>query len=588
MPTIDASDVSLDLNETFQWTFSGLNVNVSECHLDSIRMIMKSDSWLNVNDRERLVENPQTLIHNSSFGSLDLEPGTKALITKCFIDAEFKLRATLITTNNSDVSIQNSHFENFINKNGSTILFGHNNSQVTIENSVFIQHNSSKGILLLQNNSSLHLSGLLMSHNLAFTLGYSSITLKDGIHAVTKSTTFKNNSALAGGVMNAENQCQVVLINCTLSSNKATTGKTPNIPKISNPQRTSLSFYGNETYKPINPPTLFNLTSSRYLPRVVQTTRDPNKTRSSIRTSLPLFDLTSHTKKAASHRVHLKVRSFTLKKNSSPQKDVFPGFGGTVNIAVQSYLLVTNCVFENNSAQRGGGIAANQNGTLDIQGTTFVSNTALKYGGAIYIQEQAHLRITNCVFEDNTCQQLGGAIDATDNITLDIHKTNFTRNSAVQGGAIDIDTDVHLRATHCTFNDNYAGQDGAVGGGRRLVLEINGSYFSENSASGPAGAIIAIKNVTLDIQGTTFVGNKALDFGGAIGAQHNATLTVRETSFVGNKALNDAGAIDVEHQAQLRVKNCVFDENVAQNRAGGAINGAHKCNTRRTRNQFYT
>ena len=88
------------------------------------------------NNSEYLVEETKIQIYNSSFRSLDLEPGTKAQITQCYIDGEFKDRPTLITANNSDVSIQNCRFDHFMNENGSTILFGFNNSHVTIENSV--------------------------------------------------------------------------------------------------------------------------------------------------------------------------------------------------------------------------------------------------------------------------------------------------------------------------------------------------------------------------------------------------------------------------------------------------------------------
>ena len=127
----------MSFNETFRWIFSGLNVNVSQSRLDPIYVIVQS---YQSNNMEYLIEEPKIIIHNSSLGSLDLEPRTKAQITHCVIDAEFKDRPTFITANNSDVSIQNSQFENFINVNDSTILFGHNNSYVTMESSNFIQH----------------------------------------------------------------------------------------------------------------------------------------------------------------------------------------------------------------------------------------------------------------------------------------------------------------------------------------------------------------------------------------------------------------------------------------------------------------
>ena len=76
----------------------------------------------------------------------------------------------------------------------------------------------------------MSISSSVISQNVAFTLGYSAITLKDRIHAVLHDTVFGNNSALAGGAVNAEKKCQVTLNNCTFSLNKAVTGKTLNIP----------------------------------------------------------------------------------------------------------------------------------------------------------------------------------------------------------------------------------------------------------------------------------------------------------------------------------------------------------------------
>ena len=137
---------------------------------------------------------------------------------------------------------------------------------------------------------------------------------------------------------------------------------------------------------------------------------------------------------------------------------------------------------------------------------------------------------------------------------------------------------------------------GAIAGGIEVVIEINSSYFSENSASFSA-AIIATNNVTLDIQETTFVGNKAFTDLGAIDVQHqahlrikncsfdnnmshryggaicggfNATVEILDTKFTRNKA-KQGGAIDVDQQSFLRITNCTFEDNHAQ--LGGALFG---------------
>ena len=79
----------------FQWTFSGLNVNVLRCRLDSIGMILEPESpsiriiverESRLNDGKHLVENTKIIIRNSSFSSLALEPGAKAQIIDCYID----------------------------------------------------------------------------------------------------------------------------------------------------------------------------------------------------------------------------------------------------------------------------------------------------------------------------------------------------------------------------------------------------------------------------------------------------------------------------------------------------------------------
>ena len=579
-PTIVASDITLSVTETFQWIFSGLNVNVSQSRLDSIRIKVQPGQ---PNQLEHVVENLQITIHNSSFNSLDLKPGTKAEITECNIDAQFKPRPTLITANNSDVSIQNSHFRNFINENDSTILFGHSNSQIVIENSIFNKHNSSKGVLLLQNNCSLGISDSLILENVVFTSTYSAVTLRDRIHAVVHNSLFRNNSALVGGALCAEEHCRVTLTNCTFSSNKAITGKTLNISENSILQKV-LDRNKTGPSKPVNS-SLFNQTSSY----AIKSKTIPDYLAQPGRRSL-----ISRIKPS-----HLVNRLYSMKEHSAQPEGFDPGIGGALFVAEQSQLLVRNCLFKDNSAQfAAGAITTGLNATLDIQGTTFVRNKASQ-GGAINVGQQAQLRITNCVFDENVSQGPGGAIAGGYSVTLVIQETTFVGNKAFDdGGAIEVLHQVQLRITNCVFDENVCQRvGGAIVGGGYATLDIQETTFVGNKAlqqsgaidvgpqghlritncvfddnesqQGIGGAIGGGPNVTLVVQETNFTRNSA-EAGGAIFASANATLDTQETTFVGNKALQDGGAINVQHQAQLRITNCVFDENVSQ-RIGGAI-----------------
>ena len=610
---ITVTDVDLSFNETFTWIFSGLNVNISRCDISSVRLAVQS------NNTEQLVENTVITIHNSSFRSLDLKPGTKAQITDCYIDAQFKSRPTLITANNSGISIQNCHFGNFINENGSTILYGHYYSHVIIENLVIIGHSSSKSVIFLENDSSIHITSSLISLNVASIPFYSTITLKDRINAVVKNTLFRNNSALVGGALIAENHCNITLSNCTFSSNKGITGKTVVI-STSNVEMPVIDNNKMGTYFFINP-SLFNQASSRDKnPEVI-----------------------------APHPV-LHVKSFTLNNRSSKkEEDLLHSVGGAIYVAIQSRLFVINCVFENNSAQYAGAISATQNViveiqktnftgnsafeggaihadtatylrttesrfennraekaggaiaggidavlkinrsyflensasfsaaiiatinvTLDIQETTFLCNKAFTDLGAIDVQHQANLRIKNCSFDNNMSQRYGGAICGGFNATVEIQDTKFTCNKADQGGAIDVDQHSFLRITNCTFEDNHAQLGGALFGGLDLVCEINDSHFLNNIASKQGGALNIQQKANLLITNCKFECNSAIDLAGGIAVATNVKSKILKTYFTGNSAPNGGGALVVASQTECHVEWCIFHNNTAK-AVGGAV-----------------
>ena len=129
--------------------------------------------------------------------------------------------------------------------------------------------------------------------------------------------------------------------------------------------------------------------------------------------------------------------------------------------------------------------------------------------------------MTHCVFDDNISERTGGAIYAGKNVTLEIQGTNFTRNRAAEGGAINVGQQAYLRITDCTFKDNRAERiGGATAGGYQAVLEINGSYFSQNNAS-QGGVINVQQQANLSLSNCRLDYNFASGHGGAIVAWTN-------------------------------------------------------------------
>ena len=434
----------------------------------------------------------------------------------------------------------------------------------------------------------MHISGSLVSRNVAFILGYSTISLQRGIQAVLQDTVFTNNSAINGGIMIAKDQCIITLTNCTFSSNKAITRKLLTIPKNLKSVIVTQSHHQNNTETfTARSPFLFNYTTSRHrnLQRALNHIKKQTKDKQSIGV-LP---------------VDLLVRISSSNKKSAQLKGVSRGLGGAIFVTIQSEILVTNCVFEDNSAQVGAGaIVAGFNVILDIQETTFIHNKALFYdGGAIYAQgnvilsvqettfvgnkasrdggvidleQHSHLRIKNCVFDENTSMRIGGAISGAVGVTLDIQETNFTRNSAtVQSGAIDVDQQAHIRIKNCVFEDNISQRiGGAITGTDNATVDVQETSFTRNRAV-QAGGIDVQYQSHLRITNCVFEDNVFQGSGGAITGGFNASIGVQEANFIRNNA-SQGGAITVSQQAQLRITNCLFDDNLSD-LIGGAITG---------------
>ena len=339
-------------------------------------------------------------------------------------------------------------------------------------------------------------------------------------------------------------------------NSKSHVEKKQNISKRSS--RYHLNQNNIRTFAPISP-TLFDESSSRpQTPEVLlaktmnnRNARPIDKNNSGIFTNIRmLFNQTSSAAKQprnATYQTPQLIKSSIL-RNTVGQDIPSRGMGGAVFVAGHSQFLVTNCTFEDNSAQSlAGAIFAGLNVTLDIHETAFEGNKAfLLNGGAINVQQQVRLSITNCVFKDNSAEVIAGAICTGLDVILTIQGTRFVGNKAVYGGAIEVQQNLYIM--NCVFKDN--------------------------SAQNVAGAIFGAVNLTLDIQGTMFVGNKALT-GGAICALDDVTLTVRETNFVSNKASGVGGAIAVHTASYLKITDCVFDNNTGIH-AGGAIKSYFK------------
>lgn len=256
-------------------------------------------------------------------------------------------------------------------------------------------------------------------------------------------------------------------------------------------------------------------------------------------------------------------------------------------------LALNNVDLKGNKANFGGAIW--NEGTLTVDDGSFEGNTATTAAGAIYNAADAKLTVDGVTFANNSSAK-AGAINNYDG-TVAISDSTFKGNDAGKsmGGAVTNTSGSAsgksiITITGSTFEDNKAGNGGAVWNGSDGKVEIADSTFKGNTAVaegglGQGGAITNADEMT--ITGGSFANNTANYSGGAIYNDANAagsqtSLTIDGTTFTGNSVTADfkttnndniaGGAIFNDTGAKLDVKNATFTDNTSSLKGGAIFN----------------
>ncbi|MEZ0299943.1 MAG: right-handed parallel beta-helix repeat-containing protein [Candidatus Methylacidiphilales bacterium] len=260
--------------------------------------------------------------------------------------------------------------------------------------------------------------------------------------------------------------------------------------------------------------------------------------------------------------------------------------GGGIYNDTAATAAIANTAFTNNRAQFGGAIHNNA-GTVTIHNGTFTANstvTTIGKGGAIYNEVDGTLNITGSLFDSNTVTgpvaTNGGGGIATLGGTVSITDTTLKNNSGptlTMGGGI-YSTGTVLSLTRTTLDTNQAG----IGGGLYLsggTVTIQNSTLSGNSATSIGGGIYTAGS-SLTITGSTLSGNKALagDGGGMYSA--GSTIDVTRSTFYGNNANPTSGfggGLAIHSGSTLTMSSSTVEENSAFE--GGGLDNFNSTST---------
>ncbi len=227
------------------------------------------------------------------------------------------------------------------------------------------------------------------------------------------------------------------------------------------------------------------------------------------------------------------------------------GYGGGASVLANSGMIIEDCIFDQNQANRGAGLNLLVAGTSGdaplVKNCTFRynENSLNGFGGGVSVSTSSGATLSiifnGCSFFNNDAGENdwltnGGAMSLTANTIL--IGCSFDSNVAgVSGGAIHLSSSRTLTATGCTFNNNLAlaGYGGAINCSTGSSVAIDRCYFLFNSAFtgspffGYGGGLALSSTVGTSPDSTVsnclFWGNWAEDGGNAVWASQGVRLS---------------------------------------------------------------
>jgi hypothetical protein len=234
-----------------------------------------------------------------------------------------------------------------------------------------------------------------------------------------------------------------------------------------------------------------------------------------------------------------------------------------------SYLTVSKCLFQNNSAEVGAGMF-NSDAYVVVQNCTFKENTASDNGGGIYNTGGAPT-VKNCAFMGNEANSSatyysGGGGVYNSYSSAEIINCTFSENSGGNaGGGIYNWYSSAARITDCDFENNTANDGGAI------ILyhssaTVTGCLFNANNAAGSGqGGGMILNNASPTIRDSRFIANTA--YSGAGMCNSHSSPIVENCIFQENSSLGGSGMLN-KNKSTPSVINCLFTDNTGLVGAG--------------------
>jgi hypothetical protein len=222
----------------------------------------------------------------------------------------------------------------------------------------------------------------------------------------------------------------------------------------------------------------------------------------------------------------------------------FTNGNGAITVDNLAQLIVTGGVFSGNTAVNGAAINNTASTVVQVNGASFIDNTATGDGGAMYVFTALGDQITDCRFLGNTAAGSGGAYWEWSNGTA-ISGSTFGGNKATTGGALYLDDQGSEISATVVYGNGATGNGGGIfdspGG---TPVPISGSTFLRNHAGGAGGGIDEESYGEPEPMTNTIIADNSATDGGGINDGAGVYINYTSDTISGNSASGDGGGIN--------------------------------------------
>ena len=181
-------------------------------------------------------------------------------------------------------------------------------------------------------------------------------------------------------------------------------------------------------------------------------------------------------------------------------------YGGVIFAEQQSIINMRDNVFVNNSVSIGGGVLYSYSSTITIEVSKFRDNTAIRNGGVFY-SSISNITIKGSKFQNNNAFRNGGVLLYARISTLIIEVSEFHDNSVNDNGGVLFSDNSNITIKTSNFT-NTTSNTGGVLFSLESIVSITASEFYNNNAR--SAGVLRSRFSSISIQGSEFHSNSAI------------------------------------------------------------------------------